>query len=111
MSDIINVNGVEYVKKEKVSNLVLVRTFSAGVHYGEIVKRNGKEIVLKNSRRIWRWSGAATLSQIAVAGLPNNSEQKISVSVPEIILTEAIEIISITEQGEEKLKRIPTWTV
>ena len=50
------------------SKFKLVRTYSAGVFFGEIVSRKGKEVVMKNARRIWYWDGAATLSQLAQSG-------------------------------------------
>ena len=44
------IDGETYVKKSalpKVSDdYVVVRTYSAGVHAGELVSRNGKEVVL-----------------------------------------------------------------
>lgn len=74
---------------------VLVRTYSAGVHYGYLASKDGKEVVLKKARRIWSWSGANTLSEIATSGL-DVENSKISVAVSEITLTEAIEIITIS---------------
>ena len=43
----------------------MVRTYSAGVFAGTVVSRDGKEIALKDARRIWYWKGAASLSQLA----------------------------------------------
>lgn len=37
---------------------VIVRTYSAGVHVGELVSHKGTEVTLKNARRIWKWVGA-----------------------------------------------------
>ena len=103
------VDGIEYVKKNLLSEQVLVRTYSAGVHFGELVSREGKEVVLKNARRIWYWNGACSLSQIAVDGLPNNGNQKISVVVPEVLLTESIEILKMTEAASKKLSEVLEW--
>ncbi len=47
---------------------VICRTNSAGVFAGFFESRNGKEVVLRDARRIWRWSGAASLSQLAMEG-------------------------------------------
>ena len=69
---------------------VIVRTYSAGVHFGKLASRNGKEVVLKDARRIWYWEGAFTISAVARLGI--SAKSKISVEVPEILLTEAIEI-------------------
>ena len=47
----------------------IVRTYSAGVFAGEIESRNGKEVVMRNARRLWYWDGAASLSQLAMEGV------------------------------------------
>jgi hypothetical protein len=70
---------------------VLVRTYSAGVHFGYLVARDGKEVTLTRSRRIWRWHGAWTLSEIATSGLDPKAS-KVAAPV-DVVLTEAIEII------------------
>jgi hypothetical protein len=70
---------------------VIVRTYSAGVHFGYLVSRKDKEVHLTKSRRIWRWFGAWTLSEIATSGL-DVSKSQIAAPV-DITLTEAIEII------------------
>lgn len=89
-------------------DFVLIRTYSAGVHFGTLIHRDGQEVHLSNARRIWSWSGAFSLSEIAVKGI-NIKESKISVPVDEIILTQAIEIISVNKQsnlpGNETIKR------
>lgn len=79
----------------------MVRTYSAGVHFGileEILSPNHKCIRLSNSRRLWSWSGALSLSEVASTGI-NVSASKISVPVDEIILTEAIEIIPVHQKS------------
>lgn len=73
---------------------VIVRTYSAGVHFGYLKSRDGKEVQLERSRRIWRWYGAWTLSEIAANGL-DSAKSKVAAPV-DIILTEAIEIIEAT---------------
>ena len=52
------------VKKTASKKLphVVVRNLSAGVHVGELKSRKGKEVVLVNARRLWKWCGAFTLS-------------------------------------------------
>ena len=84
---------------------VVVRTYSAGVHIGELKSRKGKEVVLVNTRRLWKWCGAFTLSEVAVEGIKDGS--KPSVSVPEVVLTEAIEVIKATPVAEKILREFP----
>ena len=48
------INGKEYAPKEKIEeDYVIVRTYSAGVFAGNLVRREGKEVELANARRIW----------------------------------------------------------
>jgi hypothetical protein len=86
---------------------VLVRTYSAGVHFGNLESRDGKEVTLSNARRLWYWRGAFTLNEIAQHGVGEGS--KISETVSEIVLTEAIEVISTSQEGAESLQRFPTY--
>ena len=83
---------------------VIVRTHSAGVHFGTLAAKDGKEVVLKNARRIWYWEGAFTLSAVAVSGVGRGS--KLSVLTQEILLTEAIEIIPCSEAAADNLQSL-----
>jgi hypothetical protein len=80
---------------------VIVRTYSAGVHYGELVDRRGKEVDLANARRIWSWKGANTLHEISLHGVANGS--RVSEAVSRITLTEAIEIIDCAPDAIKSL--------
>ena len=92
----VTIDGVVYTAQQQSSGEVLVRTYSAGVHIGTLKERNGKEVTLTNARRLWSWSGAFTLSAVATQGV-DRAKSRISVAVPEILLTEVIEIIPVSE--------------
>lgn len=106
----ITLNGIAYIPADSVKamaepvdgmNYCIIRTYSAGVHAGYVKQRSGKEVTLVNARRLWKLAGAFTLSEMAVNGVPKPSECKFATAVPEIILTEAIEIIPCTEKAKE----------
>jgi hypothetical protein len=88
---------------------VIIRTYSAGVHFGIHDGRKGPEIRLKDARRIWYWNKAFTLSKIAVDGLGEDS--KLSVAVPEIVLTECIEVIPCSKTAANQLSTKPAHQV
>ena len=98
----IKIDNTEYIRADSVQPVaktgpeVLVRTYSAGVHIGTIKDCVDKRVTLTNARRLWSWSGAFTLNAVATAGVDRNNS-RISKSVPEITLTEAIELIPILE--------------
>lgn len=92
-----------------IGSKVLVRTYSAGVFFGDLKMRDGKECVLTDAVRIWYWAGACSLSQIAMEGVKKPTECKFAVPVKEILLTEAIEFIPLTKKAAENLSKVPTW--
>ena len=117
-NETIKINEVEYVRRDRVGEAaknvdglpyVIVRTYSAGVHAGYMKNHKGREVKLLNSRRMWSWQGAATLSQMAQSGTSNPSRCKFPEEVGEIILTEAIEILAVTEQANKTIGEVPIW--
>ena len=94
------------MKGKKV--FVVVRTYSAGVFAGWLVSRKGREVKLSGARRIWYWDGAASLSQLAVDGVSKPENCKFAMPV-DVVLTEAIEILSTTEKAEKNILGVPVW--
>ena len=88
---------------------VIVRTYSAGCFWGDLVWRKGKEVEMRKARRLWFWDGAATLSQLAQSGTTKPEGCKWPEAVDSIILTEAIEIISVTPAARRSLQKVPIW--
>lgn len=81
---------------------VIIRTFSAGVHYGTLMERLDKQALLANCRRIWSWVDANTLHEMSQTGVGKGS--KVSVEIPIILLTEVIEIIPCSDKAIRNLE-------
>lgn len=94
---------------KKVEKRKIIRTYSAGVFFGEIVTRKGKEATVKNARRLWYWSGAASLSQLAQSGTTNQGACKFPEPVAKIVLTECIEIIDVTPEAAATIDGVKPW--
>ena len=94
------------MKKRKY---VIVRTYSAGVFAGELESRKGQEVVLRNARRIWYWSGAASLSQLAMEGTKDPSNCKFPCIVDRIELLQAVEILDVTPEARKSIEGVPVW--
>lgn len=88
---------------------VIVRTYSAGVFAGRLESRVGQEVVLLNARRLWYWAGAASLSEMAVRGTSRPDVCKFPVAVPRVELTQAIEIIDVTDEARKNIEAVPEW--
>jgi hypothetical protein len=113
----LEINGEKYVLKSSVQTnapvidgmpLVLIRGYGSGVQYGYLAKQDGCMVTLINSRRIWSWNKATECSQIAVDGI-DASSSKVTVICPEKVITDAIEIITITSKAAENLLNQPVW--
>ncbi len=72
--------------------IVLVRARNAGVHYGTLTSKGPEFIELENSRRIWSWAGAFTLSEVSQIGVDSArvAESVPSISIPVSDLGEII---------------------
>ena len=90
---------------------VIVRGDRSGVFFGTLVGKDGSEVVLENCRRLWYWDGAATISQLAVDGTQRPNECKFTVSVNNIIILDAIEIIPCTEDAISTIEGVKEWRV
>jgi len=108
----VKIDGITYIPKEETElceNYFIIRTYSAGVFAGEVVTKDDKTITLKNARRIWKWVGAASLSQLAVDGVSKPNECLFPCEVDNIILNNWIEIINCTKKAQKSIKGVPIW--
>lgn len=115
----IKINEVEYVRKDSLQETkaetldgleyVIIRTYSAGVHAGYLKRREGKEVELLKARRFYQWYGSSTLSQFAQSGTSKPEKCKFPEEVDKIILTEAIEILSVTKKAKDSIDKVAIW--
>ena len=89
---------------------VMARTYSAGVFAGYLESREGREVVLRDARRIWYWEGAASLSQLATEGTKKPMECKFPCTVDRVELLETVEIIDITPEAKQSIESVPVWS-
>ena len=95
-----------------MSEKVIVRSTNAGVFYGELVSRDGDTVTLRNARRTWYWSGAATLSELATKGPGKPDQCKFPApTVGEHVVLGVCEIIPTTEEARTAIEAVPVWTV
>nr|DAM47485.1 MAG TPA: hypothetical protein [Bacteriophage sp.] len=96
---------------EKNNKKVIVRGDRSGVFFGTLMERTGNEVKLANCRRIWYWDGAASISQLAVDGTKRPENCKFTVSVPEIEILDALEIIPCSEKAIASIESVPVWKI
>ena len=115
----VTINGVVYVQKGteqpkmNTDNAVIIRTRSAGVFFG--YKKSAMEklehgiVELSQARRLWFWSGANTISCLAIFGTMKPKECKFCAPLDSITLTEVIEVVPCTEESVESISGVPIW--
>lgn len=95
-----------------IGKKVLIRSYASGVHFGTLLSEDftpaGKVVVLKDSRRIHYWEGAASLSQVAVDGIKTG---RVACNLDEIEVVNVIETIPLTEKAIKNLEKQPIWKV
>lgn len=97
------------MNKKKKKQYCIVRCQSAGVFMAQVVSIKGTEAVLKDSRRLWYWSGAASLSQLAVEGTKKPKECKFPIAMPEQEVTGVLEVIPVTDVAKASIDSVPVW--
>jgi len=88
---------------------VIIRSDKAGVFYGTLTEKEGSEVTLSDCRRLWYWSGAASLSQLAKEGVKKASDCKFTVTVEEMQILGVIEIIPCTNEAIKNIESVPEW--
>ena len=115
--DEIVIDGTTYVPKSSVQkaesldgmDYVIARTYSAGVFAGYLESRKGQEVVMRKARRIWYWTGAASLSQLAIDGTSSPDTCKFPEEVDKVELLQVIEILTCTKKSQESIDSVPIW--
>ena len=104
------INALRVAKSKKNMNYCIVRTYSAGVFAGYVKDGSkGKERIIYDARRIWYWKGASSLSELAMKGTVNPKDCKFPIAVPEVELTEVIEVIKCTDKAQKSIESVEEW--
>ena len=89
---------------------VIVRSQAGGVFAG-VCKERGTVVTIRHARRLWYWSGAASLSELSQRGVKNPNSCKFPCEVPEVYMTGVIEILPVTAEAQAVIRKVPEWKV
>lgn len=92
-----------------IGKYVIVRGDRSGVFAGTLVSQNGREVELKDVRRLWKWYGATECLQIATEGVKRPRDCRFTLTAETIKLLDAIEVIPTTAEAEANIKAVPVW--
>lgn len=96
-----------------IGRKVIIRADRAGVFFGTLVSKTdtpaGVEVEMQDSRRLWYWDGAASLSQLAVDGTVAPQECKFTVTVPQHVVMQVVEIIPCSDKAVKSIEAVKVW--
>jgi hypothetical protein len=95
---------------ENIGKYVIVRTYAAGVFAGTLVEQKGRTAVMVAARRLWKWVGAASLSQLAMSGTTDPEDCKFPVPVERVKLFQVIEILNVTDIARKSIESVLVWS-
>ena len=96
-----------------IGKKVIIRSYGAGVFFGTLneVEPTGDKLTVEllNSRRLWMWSGACSISQIAKDGTKDPENCKFTKIVDQQIISIVIEIIPATLEAINVIENVRIW--
>jgi hypothetical protein len=99
----------DIIQNEYIGKYALVRAYASGVHFGKI-KAYDPEIrhaVLEDTRIIHSWSGKRlSLHEISLESIVNG---RLTVSIPQNMVTDVIDILFVSAEAEAHLKEFPAY--
>lgn len=114
----ISLDGIKYIRADEVQQAArekdgleykLIRCDRSGVFAGYLKSLEGQKAVILEARRIFYWSGAASLSQLSIDGTSKPNDCKFPEAVSEITVTDCIEIVSVTEKARKSIADVKVW--
>jgi hypothetical protein len=100
-------------KTETKLPYVIIRTAAAGCFAGELASRKnlpaGTSVILRWARRLWYWSGAASLSQLAMEGVSNPAGCKFPPPVEMHEVFQVTEIMHATAKCRNSIEGVSEW--
>ena len=110
LKEIVEMLGMKNIATESglnsfaIGQEVIIRTYSAGVWFGRLKEKSGKEVILTEARRMWRWwaKESISLSGVALYGI-NQEKSRIAGAIDSVWL-QAIEIIPVSGKAAESIR-------
>ena len=117
----ITLDGIEYIRKDSMQvaapknieglEYKIIRSDRAGVFAGYLKSLEGQKAIILEARRIFYWSGAASLSQLAIDGTSKPNDCKFPEAVSSVILTDVIEVLTVTAKAKTSIESVKIWKV
>ena len=96
-----------------IGKKVIIRSYGAGVFFGTLNEAEKCEdkwtVELLNCRRLWRWDGACSITQLAVDGTKKPCGCNFTITEPSIVVSSVIEIHECSEKSIQSIESVSEW--
>jgi hypothetical protein len=93
-----------------IGKKVIVRADRAGVFYGELVEKNGSDVLMKDVRKLWYWDGANSIEDLSISGTKSPEKCKFTIVVSEMEIANAIQVLPCTSEAIKSIEGVEAWT-
>lgn len=87
----------------------IVRTNRAGVFFGQIADSSATEITMTDVRKLFYWDGACAVEELALHGTMRPNNCKFTVTIPNMVIADPIQIIPCTPEAIESIRGVKVW--
>jgi len=98
------------MSQKHIGAKVIIRGDRSGVFFGTLTEQDGREVELKDARRLWYWDGANSISDIAIKGVKKPKNCRFTSPVGKISILDAVEIIPCTGDAIKNINEVAVWT-
>ena len=96
-----------------IGKKVIIRSYGAGVFFGTLNEAEPTEdkwtVELLDCRRLWKWTGACSITQLAVDGTKDPQNCNFTITEKSIVVSSVIEIHPCTEQSIISIEAVREW--
>lgn len=93
-----------------IGKKVIVRADGAGVFFGTLMEKNGRDVLMKDVRKLWYWHGARAVEELSVSGTKSPESCKFTIIVAEMEIANSIQVLPCTPEAIESIEGVELWT-
>ena len=98
-----------------IGKRVIIRSDRAGVFYGTLNEAEPCDdkytVELLDCRRLWYWSGACSITQLAIDGTKKPYDCKFTMSEKSIVVGGVVEIHECSKEAQTSIENVRVWKI
>lgn len=83
----------------------IIRSGQSGVWCGDVIARDGDSVTLNDARKIWRWRGANTTSDIAIGGI-DEEYSRVASPIDGAVILGVCEVLPASSDAVARVKKV-----